>query len=72
MFKRIISLIVAGALICMYVVTLILGLMQDPKTTNLLMASIAATILVPIMLYAYQRVYRLIHGNTKDNDQDTK
>jgi putative hydrolase of the HAD superfamily len=68
MFKRIFAGILAALLIGMYVLTLILGLMQDPKTTDLLMASIGATILVPIMLYAYQRIYALIHPHVPDED----
>ena len=66
MFKRIFACTLAVLLIGMYVLTLILGLMQDPKTTDLLMASIGATILVPVMLYAYQRIYALIHPPVQD------
>ena len=61
MVKRILAGILAALLIGMYVLTLIFGLMQNPRTTSLLMASIAATILVPVILYAYQRIYALIH-----------
>lgn len=68
MFKRIFSLIIAITLISMYVLTLVFGLMQDPKTTNLLMASVAATILIPVVLYAYQRIYRFIRGASDDQD----
>ena len=61
MFKRIFSLITAAALIGLYVLTLIFGLMQKPETTKLLLVSVAATILVPITIYAYQRIYNLIN-----------
>ena len=66
MFKRIFSLTISVLLIGMYVLTLIFGLMQDPRTTNLLMASVAATILVPITLYVYQRLYKLVRGEDSD------
>ena len=69
MLKRIFAGILAVILIGMYVVTLILGLMQDPRTTGLLMASIGATILVPIMLYAYQRIYSLLHPSDSNDDK---
>ena len=72
MFKRIFACTLAVLLIGMYVLTLILGLMQDPKTTDLLMASIGATILVPVMLYAYQRIYALIHPPVPDEDDEKK
>ena len=61
MFKRIFSLLTAAVLIGLYVLTLIFALMQKPETTTLLMASVAATILVPITIYAYQRIYNLIN-----------
>ncbi|MBR4719455.1 MAG: hypothetical protein IKP31_04340 [Lachnospiraceae bacterium] len=70
MGKRIFSLIIAALLIGMYILTLVFGLMQDERTTNLLVASVAATILVPVTLYAYQRIYRLIHGDTQDNEEN--
>ena len=66
MFKRIFSLTISVLLIGMYVLTLIFGLMQDPRTTNLLMASVAATILVPVTLYVYQRLYKLVRGKDED------
>lgn len=65
MFKRIFSLLTAAVLIGLYVLTLIFALMQKPETTTLLMASVAATILVPITIYAYQRIYNLINKNEK-------
>lgn len=72
MLERIFSLIVAAGLICMYVLTLIFGLMQKPETTKLLMASVAATILVPVTIYAYQRLYALIRGTGKDKEEEAK
>ena len=75
MIKRIFSIILAAILIGMYVMTLVFGLMQSPRTTGLLMASIAATIIVPIMLYAYQRIYALLHPAADDSvtgSQDRK
>ena len=68
MLKRFFSVIVAGILIALYVITLILGLMQDERTTDLLMASVAATILVPVTLYAYQQIFRLIKRKDEKND----
>ena len=67
MVKRIFSIILAAILIGMYVMTLVFGLMQNPHTTELLMASIAATIIVPVMLYAYQRIYALLHPAAEDD-----
>lgn len=68
MIKRVFSVIIAALLIGMYIMTLVFGLMQDPRTTNLLMASIGATIIVPVMLYAYQRIYNYIRSNSGDKE----
>lgn len=70
MAKRIFSIIIAACLIGMYVLTLVFGLMQNPKTTDLLMASVAATILVPVVLYAYQRIYRFVRRGSDDNTEE--
>ena len=70
MVKRIFSIILAAILIGMYVMTLVFGLMQNPRTTELLMASIAATIIVPVMLYAYQRIYALLHPAAGDGETE--
>ncbi|MCR5356262.1 MAG: hypothetical protein K6E63_02545 [Lachnospiraceae bacterium] len=59
MVKRVFAVIIAVLLIGMYVLTLIFGLMQDPRTKRWLLASIAATIIVPVFLYVYQRIYNL-------------
>lgn len=53
----------AGALILagMYISTLIFALIGSPETLNWLKASIACTILLPVLLYAYILVYRMLH-----------
>jgi uncharacterized membrane protein len=58
--KRILALIGAILLIGMYVVTLILGITASPNTVNMLMASIACTIIVPCLLYAMMLVARVL------------
>ena len=72
MFKRIFSVIIAALLIGMYVLTLIFGLMQNPATPRLLLASVAATILVPVVLYSYSRIYRLVRGYDPITGEENK
>ncbi len=67
MFKRIFSVIVAVLLISLYILTLIFGLMQNPATTKLLMASIGATMIIPITLFVYQRLYKLVSGTDEED-----
>ncbi|MBQ7480820.1 MAG: hypothetical protein IJT80_02970 [Lachnospiraceae bacterium] len=70
MIKRVFSLIIAVLLISMYVLTLVFGLMQNPVTTKLLVASVSATILVPVVLYAYQRIYSIVKGDPDDKENE--
>ena len=66
--KRILALIGAVLLVAMYASTLIFALTDRSGTMNLLMASIACTIILPVLLYAYTLVYKISH---KDDDYQT-
>lgn len=67
--KRIFALAGAVLLICMYASTLVFALINSPAASDLLKASIAATILIPVLLYAYILVARLLK-NHSENDED--
>ena len=64
--KRVLALIAAILLFGMYLSTLIFALIGSPHSTDLLWASIACTIILPVLIYAYLLVYRL----TRHDDQD--
>lgn len=67
--KRIFALICAIVLIGMYISTLIFAFIDRSASLGLLKASIAATIVLPVMLYAYTLLYRLIKKqDTEDTD----
>ncbi len=59
--KRIFALIIAILLILLYVSTLIFALIDHPVCNELLKISVAATIVLPVLLYAYTLFCRLIH-----------
>ena len=65
--KRIIAAIGALLLFGMYASTLIFALIDHSKTMGLFKASIACTIILPVLLYAYTLVYKL---SRHDSDQD--
>ena len=71
--KRILALIGAILLVCMYACTLIFALTGSPASTGLFRASVAATILIPVLLYAYILVARLLKGSGSDvaSDEDS-
>ncbi len=61
--KRILALIGAVLLICMYACTLIFALIDSPAAPGLLKASVAATILVPVLIYGYMLTARFLKGS---------
>ena len=64
--KRILALIGALLLALMYLSTLVFALIDRSKSLGLFKASVACTILVPVLLYAYSLFYRL----SKRKDQE--
>lgn len=69
--KRVLAAAGAILLLAMYGLTLIFALMDHPSSEDLLMASIACTILFPVLLYAYILVYRLLKGPGNDGEDQT-
>lgn len=57
--KRLLAALGAFLLFAMYALTLIFALTDHSATKGLLKASIACTILLPVLLYAFILVYRL-------------
>ena len=69
--KRILALAGALLLACMYIATLVFALMDSPSASGLFRASVAATILVPVLLYGYILVARLLGSrHVDDNSAD--
>lgn len=62
--KRILALLGAGLLVLLYILTLVFSLMKSPAAINLFWASAAATVIIPVLIYAYQLIYKLLkkHG----------
>ncbi len=66
--KRILALSGAVLLVCMYAAALVFALIDSPAAAGLFRASIAATILVPVLLYAYILAARILKGKGRGND----
>ncbi len=69
--QRILAIIGVVLLVGMYLITLVFALMDSPMASRLLMASIACTVVIPVLLYAFQLVYRVL-GRGRDNDDKDK
>lgn len=63
--KRILALTGAILLILLYISTLVFALIDSPLANDLLMVSVCATILIPVLLYGFLLFCRL-----RDQDQE--
>ncbi len=61
MIKRIAAWGGIGLIAMMYLFTIVAAVLARPETMNLLMASIVLTILIPIILWAFLRMYEMSH-----------
>ncbi len=68
--RRILAAVGAILLIAMYVMTLVFALIDSPMSRNLLMASIACTIILPVLLYAFELVYRVVKRNDPEDTEN--
>lgn len=68
--KRFLAALGAFLLFAMYALTLVFALIDHSATKGLLKASIACTIILPVLLYAFTLVYRL--AGKKPNERDNE
>lgn len=67
--KRIMALIGAILLVLLYVSTLIFAFIDSVVSKKLLMAAIATTILLPVLLYIYSLFSRTSHTDDSDSNE---
>lgn len=67
--KRILALIGVILLLSLYIITLISAITSTPATPGLFKACIYSSILIPILLYAYMLIYRVLKGRNEDQSQ---
>ena len=68
--KRILAIIGIVLLVSLYVITIILALTDDPNTMNAFRASVYCTFLVPVLIWAYTFIYKLLKNNYGDESDD--
>lgn len=61
MYKRIAAWIGIGVIAVMYLFTIVAAVTARPETMGLFMASIVLTIMVPVILWAFLRMYEMAH-----------
>ncbi len=71
--KQILAILGVMLLLGLYVITLIMAVTDNTSTLSMLEASVVATILIPILMWAYSFIYRLLkkyYGSDKDKNED--
>lgn len=66
--KRILAWIGIVFLAALYLGTLIFALIGSPWAYDLFKLCLGATIVVPVLMYAYTLIYRVFKDKEKDND----
>lgn len=61
--KRITALVGVILLIALYAGTMLLGIFGSEKTMDLLFVAIICTVIIPVLLWAYSFIYRLLKEN---------
>lgn len=69
--KRILAAAGAILLLLLYASTLVCALSSSENFMNLLMVSIYATVIIPVLLWAYSLIYKLVHKSSEE-DADQK
>ena len=64
--KQILAIIGIILLILLYLSTLVCAIIDHTETMRLFQASILATVIIPVLLWAYSFIYKLIKKNAKD------
>ncbi len=60
--KQILAIIGVILLVSLYLTTL-LAIFGNPNTMNLFFASIVATVVIPVLFWAYSMIYRLLKNH---------
>lgn len=68
--QRILAMLGIVALVLLYASTLLFALMDSEQSTNLLMASVAATILIPVLIYGFTLFTKLSKNESDDNSKE--
>lgn len=70
--KRILAWIGIIVLLGLYLVTFILGVTGNESTKDLLMASIACTVIIPCLMYGMLLLAKVLEDKRKKDETDAK
>lgn len=67
--KQILAISGVILLLGLYAATVVLAFLGNENTLNLLKAAIYATVVVPVLLWAYSFIYKLLKNRNSDNEK---
>lgn len=67
--KQVVAIAMCVLLVGMYVASFVAAIFAKPQAHGLFMASVGMTIMIPLLLYAYTIIYRVIHPEVHEEDE---
>lgn len=67
--KQVVAIIMCVLLVGMYVASFVAAIFAKPQAHGLFMASVGMTLMIPLLLYAYTIIYRVIHPEVHKEDE---
>ena len=67
--KQVVAIVMCVLLVGMYVASFVAAIFAKPQAHGLFMASVGMTIMIPLLLYAYTIIYRVIHPEVHNEDE---
>lgn len=67
--KQVLAIIGIILLVSLYVITLICAITDNTSTMQVFMASVFATVVIPVMIWAYSFIFRLIKKNSQEKEE---
>lgn len=68
--KQIAAIIMCILLVGMYVASFIAAVFAKPQAHGLFMGSVGLTIMLPLLLYAYTIIYKVLHPDIPDEQDE--
>jgi Na+/proline symporter len=69
--KRIAAIVGVVLLLSMYVVSIISAVFATENSHGLFMASVFCTVMIPIMIYGFITVYKMVHRKDEEPKEPT-
>lgn len=69
-WKRPLAMAGVVLILAMYVIAIISAFSKSPSANNWLMAALFSTVIIPVILYSFQLVYRLLKPEENDRNNE--